>query len=260
MNTDRYETQLRYVLGDVAPATGLAERLARAVRMEAKRRLAPTFDIAASERGLVRVRLGRGRTSAPTARARANAAAARAQLAQYLRGARAFFDLPLDLGEVPPFQREVLGAARAIPFGTVRPYAWIATRIDHARAVRAVGTALGTNPLPLVIPCHRVVRTDGGLGGYIFGTALKRRLLALEHETPVLVGCTTTRILCVRGCPHERRIGPDRRVVFASVADARSVGYRPCAVCGVRTVDASATTKPIASRPASIGARSRPLK
>lgn len=232
----RDESDLHALLG-VEPAPGLADRIARAARAEARRRLAPTFDIAASARGLVRVRLGRGATTAPTARARTIAAEARTQLAQYLTGARAFFDVELDLAGVPPFQRDVLGAARGIPFGAVRPYGWIAAEIGNARAVRAVGTALGTNPLPVVIPCHRVVRSDGAPGGYIFGAPLKKRLLALEHETPVLVGCTSTRILCVRGCPHERHIRADRRVVFASVADARSVGYRPCKVCDVTTVD-----------------------
>ena len=237
MTSDRNESELRALLGDVEPAPGFAGRIARAARAEARRRLAPTFDIVASERGLVRVRLGRGATTAPTARARAIATEARAQLGQYLTGARALFDLEVDLDDVPPFQRDVLSAARAIPFGTVRPYAWIAAEIGKARAVRAVGTALGTNPLPVVIPCHRVVRSDGALGGYIFGVPLKQRLLALEHETPLLIGCTSTRILCVRGCAHERRIGANGRVVFASVADARSVGYRPCSVCDVTAVD-----------------------
>jgi O-6-methylguanine DNA methyltransferase len=125
----------------------------------------------------------------------------------------------------------VLRAAQHIPFGEGRPYAWIASRIGHARAVRAVGTALGRNPVPLILPCHRVWRSDGGLGGYIFGGAVKNRLAALERTTPVLEGCTTTRIICRVGCIHSRRMRPDNRVVFASVEDARSVGYRPCKVC-----------------------------
>ena len=85
-----------------------------------------------------------------------------------------------------------------------------------------------------------MVRTDGALGGYIFGLPLKERLLALEHETPLLVGCASTRILCIRGCAHERRMRADRRVVFASVAEARSVGYRPCAVCRAAPIRVSA--------------------
>ncbi len=140
--------------------------------------------------------------------------------------------MPVDLTAVPPFQRAVLRTAAAIPFGTVRSYAWVAERAGNARAVRAVGTALGRNPVPLLVPCHRVVRTDGALGGYIFGLPLKQRLLSLERDTPLVVGCTSTRIVCVRGCPHERRIRPDRRVVFASVGEARAVGYRSCKACG----------------------------
>ena len=95
----------------------------------------------------------------------------------------------------------------------------------------AVGTALGRNPVPLILPCHRVWRSDGGLGGYIFGAAVKDGLAALERTTPVLEGCTSTRIVCRVGCIHGRHMRPDNRVVFASVDDARSVGYRPCKVC-----------------------------
>jgi O-6-methylguanine DNA methyltransferase len=139
--------------------------------------------------------------------------------------------VPVDLHTVPDFQRRVLEAARHIPFGEGRPYAWIATRIGHGRAVRAVGTALGRNPVPLILPCHRVWRSDGGLGGYIFGARVKNRLAALERTTPVLEGCTSTRIVCRVGCIHGRHMRSDHRVVFASVADARSVGYRPCKLC-----------------------------
>jgi hypothetical protein len=97
--------------------------------------------------------------------------------------------------------------------------------------VRAVGTALGRNPVPLIVPCHRVWRTDGGLGGYLFGIEVKRRMLALERTTPVFHGCTSTRIVCRVGCVHGRHMRPENRVVFGSGADARSVGYRPCKVC-----------------------------
>jgi methylated-DNA-[protein]-cysteine S-methyltransferase len=239
MTPDRDDTHLHTLLGDLESPTGLAARIVQGARARRSVDETPAFDVVASERGVTRVRIGRGLTSAPSAHARALAERARTQLTQYLAGERAVFTVPVDLGAVPDFQRRVLRAALAIPFGAVRPYAWVAARIGHARAVRAVGTALGANPLPLLVPCHRVVRSDGALGGYIFGLPLKERLLALEHETPLYVGCTSTRILCVRGCAHERRMRPDRRVVFASVADARSVGYRPCAVCDVTTVAAA---------------------
>ena len=234
---DRDDEVLRALLGDVEPPPELAARVVADARRRAgvmPRGLAaaPSFDVVASGRGIVSLRVGRGMTTAESARARALAETARAQLQQYLAGERAFFDVPIDLAATPSFQRDVLRAAAAIPFGTVRSYAWVAERAGNARAVRAVGTALGRNPVPLLVPCHRVVRSDGALGGYIFGVPLKERLLALEHDVPLFVGCSSTRIVCVHGCTHERRMRPDRRVVFASVADARSVGYRPCKACG----------------------------
>lgn len=88
--------------------------------------------------------------------------------------------LALDLGGLPAFGRAVLAATAEIPFGQVRPYAWVAETVGRPRAVRAVGSALARNPLPVVIPCHRVVCSDGRVGEYAFGTAAKRALL--EHE------------------------------------------------------------------------------
>src|SRR5713226_9594653 len=89
---------------------------------------------------------------------------------------------PVDLSMVGPFERMVLERLRRIPTGQVRPYRDIAREIGHPAAVRAVGNACAKNPVPLLVPCHRVVRTDGGLGGYSLrgGPALKRRLLAQE--------------------------------------------------------------------------------
>jgi len=89
--------------------------------------------------------------------------------------------LAVDLSASTGFQADVLQAARTIPRGEVRPYAWIAELIGRPRAVRAVGTALATNPVPLVVPCHRVTRSDGTLGRYIFGDRTKADLLALER-------------------------------------------------------------------------------
>jgi methylated-DNA-[protein]-cysteine S-methyltransferase len=89
---------------------------------------------------------------------------------------------PVDLSLVGPFERMVLERLRRIPKGQVRTYRDIARELGHPGAVRAVGNACAKNPVPLLVPCHRVVRTDGGLGGYSLrgGTALKRRLLARE--------------------------------------------------------------------------------
>lgn len=85
--------------------------------------------------------------------------------------------------------------------------------------------------LPILVPCHRVLRGAGGLGGYLFGPGVKARLLRLERATPVLEGCRSTRIVCRVGCVHGRHMRPENRVVFASLRDARSAGYRPCRVC-----------------------------
>jgi O-6-methylguanine DNA methyltransferase len=186
--------------------------------------------IQATPRGVCLIRAGRFEPPV-TAAARRLAEQAREEIHEYLRGARAFFGVPVDLSAVPDFQRRVLEAARQIPFGEARAYAWVAEQIGRPRAARAVGTALARNPVPLIVPCHRVWRGDGGLGGYLFGTDVKNRLLALERGTPVLEGCATTRIVCRVGCVHGRRMRPENRVVFASVEDARSVGYRPCRVC-----------------------------
>lgn len=198
-------------------------------------KLAEGFSIRATARGVSLVRLlgseeGLGPPPAERA-ARRLAERAREELAEYLAGRRVFFSVPVDLSAVPDFQREVLEAARGIPFGEWRSYAWIARRIARPGAARAVGQALGRNPAPILVPCHRVLRDDGGLGGYIFGTTLKRRLLDLEGSTPVLEGSSRSRIVCRVGCPAGGKMRPDRSVVFASVADARSVGYRPCRVC-----------------------------
>jgi O-6-methylguanine DNA methyltransferase len=214
-----------------APAE-LASRIVRRAHDAGRevRGLLDGIEIAATDRGVSLVRAER-LAPPPTAKARRLVERARVELGEYLEGKRTFFTVPVDLSGAPAFQRRVLEVARSIPFGEVRAYAWIAARIRAPRAVRAVGTALGRNPVPLIVPCHRVLRSDGGMGGYLFGTPVKDRLLALERSTPVLEGCATTRIVCRVGCVHGRRMRPQNRVVFASVADARSVGYRPCKVC-----------------------------
>ncbi|HEX2485770.1 MAG TPA: methylated-DNA--[protein]-cysteine S-methyltransferase [Myxococcota bacterium] len=150
---------------------------------------------ATSERGLAYLELshasGRGfagwrRTAAPDARVADGFAPNRAAIAQvleYLAGKRRAFELPLDLRGTP-FQLSVWEALLAVPYGETRTYAEVARRIGHPAAVRAVGAANGANPVPLVVPCHRVVASGGGLGGYGGGLPLKRRLLALERAAP----------------------------------------------------------------------------
>lgn len=88
--------------------------------------------------------------------------------------------LPIDWRGIGDFQRSVLTACATIPSGTVRSYGWIADEIDNPGSVRAVGTALGRNPIPLLVPCHRVVRSDGSVGQYAFGPEMKHRILVRE--------------------------------------------------------------------------------
>jgi O-6-methylguanine DNA methyltransferase len=106
--------------------------------------------------------------------------AARAAVEAYLAGKSRSFDLPLDWGDHSPFQMKVWTALQTIPYGRVRSYGWVARKIGKAGAARAVGTACGANPVPLLVPCHRVVAGDGSLGGFSGGLPNKRRLLKLE--------------------------------------------------------------------------------
>lgn len=105
------------------------------------------------------------------------------QLTEYFQGQRDHFDLPLDLSGVTPFTRSVLEATATVPFGRLDTYRSIAERIGKPRATRAVGNALGRNPIPVVVPCHRIVRSDASLGGYTGGLHIKQQLLALEGVT-----------------------------------------------------------------------------
>jgi methylated-DNA-[protein]-cysteine S-methyltransferase len=104
----------------------------------------------------------------------------RRQLEQYFAGDLRHFTLPVDLSATTPFQRSVLAAIAEIPAGSVRSYGQVAAAIGKPKAARAVGQALGSNPIPIVLPCHRVVASDGSLGGYAGGLGRKRQLLALE--------------------------------------------------------------------------------
>jgi len=104
------------------------------------------------------------------------------QLNEYFEGSRKEFDLQLDFGDAPDFHKEVWKMVKIIPYGRTRTYGEIAEIIDHQNAFRAVGHANGMNPLPIVIPCHRVIGKDGSLTGYYYGLELKRWLLS--HESP----------------------------------------------------------------------------
>ncbi len=102
------------------------------------------------------------------------------QLQQFAAGKLVRFTVPLDLSAGTTFQQAVWRTLQKIPRGETRTYAWVARQIGKSNAARAVGGACGANPVPLLVPCHRVVASGGGLGGFSLGLPLKRRLLALE--------------------------------------------------------------------------------
>jgi methylated-DNA-[protein]-cysteine S-methyltransferase len=104
----------------------------------------------------------------------------RRELEQYFAGSRRRFEIPVDWALSRGFVRKVLRATARIPFGAVRTYRDVAARAGNDRAFRAAGNALGANPIPIVVPCHRVVHADGGLGGYTGGLERKELLLELE--------------------------------------------------------------------------------
>jgi len=155
---------------------------------------------------------------------------------------------PVDLHELPDFEQQVLRKVMEIPRGEVRPYAWVAAELGRPLAVRAVGNAVARNPIPFVIPCHRVVRSDGRIGNYgAGGPEAKRDLLESEgmdtsemERLPAagvrFLGSDTTRIYCYPSCRNARRIMPAHRVALRSADDARRAGFGACRVC--RPVDA----------------------
>jgi len=146
--------------------------------------------VAATDSGLVRIAFRqreasfvtalRKRLGAEVVRSRSRTAEIVSQLRAYFAGARREFDVPLDLNALTSFQRRVLLATTKVPSGKVVSYGDIARRIGRPRGSRAVGQALGRNPVPIVIPCHRVVGSGGRLGGYTGGLDVKKTLLRLE--------------------------------------------------------------------------------
>ena len=160
----------------------------------------------------------------------------------HLEGRRVFKGATNLLG-LTPFQQRVLTKVREIPRGEVRPYTWVAREIGSPGAVRAVGTALGKNPIPLLIPCHRVIHSEGSLGAYSAGgSALKERILVFEGvDLPELQmlrrrgkrfrGSRNTHIFCLPTC-YSRKWAKERHTVyFTSATEARQAGYRPCKLC-----------------------------
>lgn len=113
----------------------------------------------------------------------------RRELDEFFGGRRRDFDIPLDYALVKPgFTRRVLEQTAQIPFGHTVTYKGVAGMAGNDRAFRAAGTALGSNPLPIVVPCHRVLHAGGGIGGYTGGLEIKRKLLAIEGVLPEPLG------------------------------------------------------------------------
>ncbi len=234
------------VAGDAVVAAGLADHYA-----ETDSPLGPVF-VAWNGRGVSWLgRAGDGaafeaevsrHTGRPISRASALPARLASAIARRLAGDRRA-RIDLDLRGSTSFEVAVWRKALEIPRGEVRPYGWIAAEIGHPRAVRAVGSALAHNPIPLVVPCHRVVRSDGTIGQYsLGGSDSKRRVLASEGIDPArleadaragirFVGSDVTGIVCHPTCRDARRVSDRHRVTFTSLTAAAAAGYRPCRHC-----------------------------
>jgi len=191
------EAQLREAAGELPTAApdlterADAEGLLDVAYASVESPLGPLV-VAATPQGLVRVSYSefRGedevleelarRVSPRVLEAPARLDRVRRELDEYFEGRRQHFDVPIDWSYLAGFTREVLRATAAIPFGDVSTYAGVAEAAGSPRAVRAAGNALGSNPMPVVVPCHRVLRTGGSLGGYTGGVERKEFLLRLE--------------------------------------------------------------------------------
>jgi O-6-methylguanine DNA methyltransferase len=151
--------------------------------------------------------------------------------------------LPVDLRSRTPFEVKVLRIAASIPRGEVRPYGWLAREADRPDAARAVGSTMARNPIPLIIPCHRVVRSDGHLGEYSLGGS-HNKIDLLRHEgvdLPHLVdlaehhvrvqGDPSTGVYCLPSCHVIRGSGQWNVTDFRSTTAARAAGFEPCPEC-----------------------------
>lgn len=192
---------------------------------------APRFEAA------YRARFGREVVPAEALPPRLAAAVDRALAEGRTRG------VPVDLTGLSVFQAAVLHLAAAIPAGEVRPYGWVAREIGRPGSDRAVGNALAANPVPLVVPCHRVVRADGRFGRYSLGADANKRLLLQAEGLEVeayeglaargvrYLGSASTHVYCHPTCRHARRITAAHRVELRDDSAAARAGFRPCRDC-----------------------------
>lgn len=152
-------------------------------------------------------------------------------------------DLPLDLRSVGEFQQTILRLTATIPRGEVRPYGWLAREAGNPKAVRAVGTAMARNPVPLIVPCHRVVRSDGTIGNYSLGGS-RNKIVLLEgegHDLAALrrfasrgvryLGSRQTGIYCLPTCRISRSTTATDRIELRTIDAAVDLGMKPCRTC-----------------------------
>lgn len=172
---------------------------------------------------------------------RALPVALRIEVEKALRGER-LRKADVDIEELPEFEQRVLRKLLEIPPGEVRSYAWVAREAGSPAAVRAVGNACARNPVPFVVPCHRVVPSSGGVGNYALGEAMKRELLAGEGVDLATiesmskrgyryVASRTTGIYCFPTCRDAKRIREENRVLVRDERDAEAKGLRACQHC-----------------------------
>jgi O-6-methylguanine DNA methyltransferase len=149
---------------------------------------------------------------------------------------------PLDLSSLSSFERTILQCLRQIPSGEVRPYSWLAKECGRAKAARAVGTVMARNPIPFLLPCHRVTPAGGGIGNYGYGSALKRALLKKEgvpvdeldlwaHSGIRFIGSKKSNTYCYPVCRTAQHIHPEDRVPLRTIEEAHQEGFRSCPHC-----------------------------
>ncbi len=148
----------------------------------------------------------------------------------------------VDLTGLTKFEQQVLQTIAKIPRGEVRPYNWVARAVRRPKAARAIGNVMANNPIPFLLPCHRVVPAGGGVGSYGMGSPRKRALLdaegtpveeldALARKRVLYLGSRTTKIFCFPTCRDARRIREENRIGFRDETEARQSGFRPCKRC-----------------------------
>jgi methylated-DNA-[protein]-cysteine S-methyltransferase len=202
MNTDELEHQLRARAPEPPELPDITQLAARSGLLDIAYATLPSpvgeLLLAASDSGLMQLAYLDGdqidrllaqlaeRVSPRVLRAPRRLDTPRRELDEYFAGRRHAFEFALDERLMSAFARRVMTAAAAIPYGAVSTYTQVAARAGSPRGARAAGNALGSNPLPIVLPCHRVLRSGGDLGGYTGGLDRKRTLLAIEQGRPPL--------------------------------------------------------------------------